>query len=107
MSIPSWAVKGAKVVCVDAEPLDNHTWHPSEAPKAGAVYTVARAFIHNGDAIVHLAELARELVSRKLWGPECGYAIERFRPLILRSQEQDMELFHPLLKVDQRARERA
>lgn len=100
MSIPSWAKVGAKVVCVD----DSHSpaTHMDGLAK-GTVYTirwVGMDFVGEAGMCVRLVEIIRD---RPYIGHESAgrmdipYMIGRFRPVQTKTQEQDMEMFAPLL----------
>lgn len=86
---------GQKVVCVDPSTLSGGglPFSPEEAPIKGQIYTVHRCFIDDdGDKVLHLVEIARDEVSREMWGPDAGYGAFRFRPLITRSTETGMAI---------------
>lgn len=96
-TIPSWAVRGAKVVCINAT-SGQGAWI-NDAPTVGAIYTVKRAFInHVGRAALHLEELARSPSACKRFGTEVGYRADRFRPLVTLSSDI-AEHFEHLLDV--------
>jgi hypothetical protein len=86
--IPAWAVRGAKVVCVNGKARSIWTkggW----APQTDGVYTVERAFSDRGTGKV-LLEL-REYVHDV---PYHGWDITRFRPLVDdEAQERDVAIF--------------
>lgn len=106
MSIPSWAIKGAKVVCIDDKP---HGWTVGGAAAdgdmdgltIGVIYTI-REFgltMWFGMPTIRLEEIIRILRGRDK--EEAGYAITRFRPLVTRTQEQDISAyFKPLLSPE-------
>ena len=79
--IPSWAVKGAKVVCINSRP----PWwcgvgDPVLVPVEGEVYEISALGDFGGQCgllLVGMGEL-------DFW--HC----RRFRPLVTRSQEQDI-----------------
>lgn len=94
-SLPSWAVPGRKVVCVDANPRGVRTVHLT--PKG--VYTIDRVewfrWTDDEGFGIHLVELPRPFVpslgSRAPWG------LDRFRPVV--SLEDDMLTFRSLLNT--------
>lgn len=89
MSIPSWAVKGAKVVCVDDTAAVR--WADGEAPVLGAIYTIDRVrVLLSGTVVLDLVELRRHPISIAHHSGQCGYGIRRFRPLVTRTAEQDV-----------------
>lgn len=96
MTIPSWAKPGAKCVCVDDSP------GVSDGPKLtiGQTYTIRDAYWSPafGRLHVRLCELkGRVSFYRGLGIAEGGYRVDRFRPLVSRTQEQDVALFTHLL----------
>jgi len=106
MSIPSWAVRGAKVVCVY-----NHVEHPRPGevfPAKGQIYTireVAPSEKFPDEAIAAFAELENPLL-RKGGKAEAMFRLKYFRPLVPRSQEQDVAIFAPMLKTGHRVTEK-
>lgn len=95
----AWAKPGVKCVCVDAA----GTWGP-DAPIENAVYTVRRVWVdEDGDTVMDFVELQRRQEACEAWGRQLGYFVHRFRPLITRTQEQDLEHFLPLLKTKEMA----
>jgi hypothetical protein len=96
----SWARPGVKCVCIDAE-SERYTGllrhvpgrvNPSFHLVLGRTYVVREVFRHPfADVMVVTLHGVPDRT------PEHGYAIARFRPLITRTQEQDLELFRPLL----------
>jgi hypothetical protein len=73
LSIPSWAVKGAKIVCVDSQSIDGGSFYLTN----GKVYEV----------VTTSAPFVRVIDDRGKLG---GWHISHFRPLVTRSQEQDI-----------------
>lgn len=75
--IPAWAVRGAKVVCIEGSGRNHFGgW----APKTGGVYTVRSAFFAEGfGPFLRLAEYRTEHQWR---GMERGWDAYRFRPVI-------------------------
>lgn len=99
-TIPSWAVKGAKVVCVDdAGFLD--LWQ-GNFPTKGGIYTVSKSSLIHSDSIF-LDECPPDRN-----GIPCSWSVWRFRPVIKRTQEQDIaEHFSHHLRQPVRETERA
>lgn len=94
MDIPSWARVGASVICVNVECTSGATWF-GEAPTLHAIYQISRVwFDPEGDIVMEFVELKR---SRDVELGDIGYYIERFRPLVTRSQEQDVAAIKKLL----------
>jgi len=92
-----WARPDVKCVCVD------NTDHPELV--IGATYTVVsvRPFVRSPDTIGRFVDtsLVVRLAEVCNWSLIPDFAVERFRPLITRTQEeeQDLEWFLPLLKT--------
>jgi len=91
MSIPSWAYRGAKVVCVKNFPRAevegvNH-------PHVNSVYTIREIDpVPPGDCI-RLAEVIGHIC---LDGHEASWGIECFRPLITQSDDISAHFQHHL-----------
>ena len=89
-AIPSWAVRGAKVVCVKRPFGLACTF----VPKKGEQYTIDLV----GEGIDDSTIISlQEGVSLDKTGQPVGFAIWCFRPLITRTQEQDVAKFKHLL----------
>ena len=88
----SWARVGAKCVCVDAEPMPGLVFM-APPPVKGQVYTITATFM--GIWGVPTATLAGLPNERN--GHDLGWSLKRFRPLVTRSQEQDVAMFKSLL----------
>lgn len=90
----SWAKVGAKCVCIDAR---WESWHSACPLRVGAVYTVvavgraapnAGPFAGECDTVT-LAEVSNP--TSYIHGD--GFAVARFRPVITKTQAQDVEMF--------------
>jgi hypothetical protein len=99
--IPSWAVRGAKVVCIKVG-----AWSPSDGlddeaknhPILDGIYTIDMAVTdERGEPFITLDEF---------W-PFDLYALASFRPLVTRSAEEDLAIFAPMLGARQPELERA
>lgn len=91
--IPSWAVRGAKAVCVaDRWNLTCDELH--RLPMIGEVLTVEGCFEDERGAGLWFEEIP---VHQGLCSVPHYWAVEAFRPLVTRSQEQDMAIFRPIL----------
>lgn len=89
----SWAKVGAKCVCIDASGRDG-VWLDGEAPIEGNTYTVRRAFVDSsGNFVIDFLELKRATNSILWLGYDTGYFVDRFRPIVTRSIEQDVQMF--------------
>lgn len=77
---------GDKVVCVNAGHIDPgdeslyEPWDDGEKLVEGEIYTVTSVHVHDGDVVLHLAEVERTQFSRGYWGNGAGYCYTRFRP---------------------------
>lgn len=119
--IPSWAVKGAKVVCVD-DSMRDLSPVPGYSPagaldglQEGGVYTVARAYSRDGYVVVVLVEIRRSEIApdgRRFDRFFDGFNIKRFRPLVEDKSDAEIEaqIYHKKRlrsKADQRESEPA
>lgn len=95
--IPAWAVPGAKVVCIRTMTRRNG----GPVPVVGQTYVVRHPHVSPfGDAVIGLEEIVDPLANYKL-APGLGpfWLVEWFRPLVTRSQEQDIAThFRDLLR---------
>lgn len=95
-SIPSWAVPGAKVVCVAA----SHEWDGVDTdigpvcPQLGCVYSIARTRLHERG--LHLALV--EVPTRKMFN------VSGFRPVV--SDDTEAQLFRAKRAPSRAARKR-
>lgn len=102
MTIPSWAVPGQKVVCINdtfdllTVPLGLVPNYNMHGLSNGVVYTIRDIVIDPYYIIptVRLVEIYRQPTRSGV--NERGYLISRFRPLITKTQEQDVELFRKI-----------
>ena len=91
---------GQKVVCINAGLLPGWRcfdgWLDNDAPTEGAIYTVTSVHAdHDGDMVLHLAEIRRGPIARREWGEAVGYGIARFRPVVER--KTSIEIFQKML----------
>mgnify|MGYP003578599562 CR=1 FL=1 len=106
----SWAKPGVKCVCVDDKPRRIPLFTGSAPVEVGGVYPV-RGEVYTIQAVewhesplhfvgsflgVHLVEINRP--PGRLTGNVVPYRIERFRPLVTKTMEEDVTLFAPLLR---------
>lgn len=96
----SWAKVGAKCVCVDdaIRPPPNRMVEfigGLDGLTEGRIYTIREIYIdpYSDEVQVCLNEIWRPTHPDENFGRESGYSIDRFRPLITRTQEQDVALF--------------
>lgn len=90
----SWAKPGVKVVCI-APPSGNRHLLPVTGPAVGGVYTIRAVVSGHDKDRDRVGLLLEEIHNPKspTFGVEYGFYIERFRPLITKTQEQDIEMF--------------
>lgn len=89
MEMASWAKPGVKVVCVD------NTGHPELV--MGAVYTIigCRPYEYSERSGGKFAntKLCVKLDKVRNWSAIPDYAVERFRPLVTKTQDEDVAMF--------------
>lgn len=99
--LPSWAVPGRKVVCVDDRernpPRDDIEWVGTlDGLTAKTTYTIRAAdydpLTHS--PVVHLVEIVRPPCE---FSGDAGYLVWRFRPVV--ALEEDMLTFRSLLNT--------
>lgn len=96
--IPSWARRGAKVVCV-ADSWTDVVWGET-APTKGSVLTIREirgSFSSRGGLDLMFEEIVNRPLAYYDGTLECGFHHSRFRPLITRTEQQDLALFTPML----------
>lgn len=84
--IPSWAVPGAKVVCVDAS--------------KGEISNASRLVVDGVYTLTDVTDEFREPACRVRENPSFHWEfirLSRFRPLVTRTQEEDVAAFRHLL----------
>lgn len=81
----SWAKVGAKCVCIDSAPRNTSEGFPTWIPVEGEVYTILDIY-HRADGKSGLI-LVEQTDHRRF------YEVSRFRPIVTRTQEQDVEMF--------------
>ncbi len=92
----SWANVGAKCVCINDDSMS--FWAPGYSVsgkflvRKGQTYTIRSVEI-TPDGKVGIKLVGVQDRSRL----DYGYAVERFRPLVVRTQEQDVEMFKRLV----------
>jgi hypothetical protein len=101
MSVPSWARKGALVVCVYTGPLTGHL--NLGGLVKGGVYTVRDVVRHQhiGTHGVRLVEISRPLLARDDYEQPFGF--DRFRPLVDDANDAETEREIYRKKVHQNA----
>jgi hypothetical protein len=101
---PAWAVRGAKCICIDGnwQPPYDGTDVPPFAPAKGTKLTVSGidgSYLQFDELPVLYTRL--DGLVGELWWPASA-----FRPVIIRTAEQDMAIFAPLLGTRQPELER-
>ena len=99
----SWAKPGVKCVCIDdfmptiPPPAGYESWGDDFELVAGTTYTIRDRFFDTelGFEVVRLAEIYRPLLFGESF--EAGFLISRFRPIVTKTQEQDVALFKAIL----------
>lgn len=81
--IPSWAIKGAKVVCISDDWRLNDAL-PIRVPTVREVFTIEFVALDSDGVLLGLVEYPAE--ADGFW---C-FEVENFAPLVTRSQEQDI-----------------
>lgn len=94
----SWAKVGAKCVCVDDGPPhhslpEGFSWGVGVAVRAGKVYEIRSVQTHR---LLSVKTIKLAGVPDRS-GIDDGYDLSRFRPLITKTQEQDVSMFKSLL----------
>jgi hypothetical protein len=94
----AWAAPGAKCVCVDASHWNATSdsligW--AELPVEGEVYEIREVVNWLGDTGLRLVGVNNPLIPC-LYG-EIAFNVTRFRPLITRTEEEDVAKFRHLL----------
>lgn len=98
-SIPSWAVPGAKVVCVDAsDGPEDASFGQTPVMVEGGIYTLSAVTREFGPTAVQVKELPAILTGLDGDEYETWMKLSRFRPLITKSLEQDSTMFRKLLQ---------
>lgn len=97
----SWAKPGVKCVCIASpERVEagrrKRPW--GNFPSSGGIYTIrGSVFGSNGQHFILLEEVQNPPRLSTVGVVEWGFPVSGFRPLITRTQQQDVELFRSLL----------
>lgn len=98
MSAPSWAVPGAKVVCVRDNWTGGQFLSTRNLPKLRCVYTVRETrWVEGFGLLLMLAEIVNPPFAFREGLIEPGFATSFFRPA--RTIEDDVSLFKHLLNT--------
>lgn len=97
-----WAVPGAKVVCVHRKPLwDILIAYGCTLPKERGVYTVREVYSYKGLVGVRLDEIMNPNIPFRDAGlAEPSFGVKYFRPLVTKTQEQDIEMFRKIVNQE-------
>lgn len=105
MTIPSWAHVGAKVVYIRKRSVPRHDAGITY-PQYGDRLTIRDVFeLPDGRTVLRLVEIINPVRLYNYGYQEGVFGINCFSPIVSRTQEQDIELFAPLLDVTDAARE--
>jgi hypothetical protein len=99
LTIPSWARKGAKVVCVDAADHGGYLYAPRDIAN-GDIYTINGVICEPGGAYLVLDGYPNP---DRGHGPDIGWDIRRFRPLVEDKSDNEIEAQIYRRKVHQNA----
>ncbi len=98
MSIPSWAVRRAKVVCVASPEVIAaakalHPW--GNYPETGQVYTVrGHVYDSKGEGLLLLVEISNPPQPSCVGVVEWGFEVSKFRPLVApKTEAEDLAHF--------------
>lgn len=97
-NIPSWAVVGAKVVCVNSI-ADKGPWVPMEPINKGEILTIRGVRTTSMGVGLYFLEKRHPVVETTHGEMERSYLLHNFKPLVAKTLEEDMEMFVPLLKT--------
>ena len=88
----TWAAPGVKCVCVDGNWAEHEIQRGGvyRVPMVNEVLTIA--CVRDNEYLVF-----EEIPERQEAGKIIAWSIRSFRPLVTRTQDQDLELFLPLL----------
>lgn len=104
-----WAKPGAKCVWVDISRDPKYRQHNPRPSKSGEIVTIAAVSKRPDCDFTVIIEGWPNPISD--FGPDLGWNIYRFRPIITKTQEQDVEMFlrlaspSPLERLDRLAEE--
>lgn len=91
MDIPSWCVKGQKVACIkdDWFPVDGKADNKTTHPKIKEIYTINKVSVFSNTVYLVFKECF----------PYDEYTYDCFKPVVSKTQEQDVGIFAPLLDI--------
>ena len=89
----TWAKIGMEVVCINPDARPGRHWS-DDAPVKGRVYTIAKVWIaRTGNVNLEFEELSRNSGAHIRFGRYVGYAAHRFRPLVTKTESDDVAMF--------------
>lgn len=92
----AWAKPGVKCVCIRAD--DFYPQFGETVPVEGSTYTIRDFYEERGAIGIRVEEIVNPPLRYVDGVQECAFNIINFRPLVPpKTQEQDMEIFTPLL----------
>jgi len=96
----TWAKPGVRVVYIN-DHYGPEAWYGSETlPVIGRQYTIREIILMGGEVpCCRLVEIENEVLDYTFGFYEAAFSLERFRPLITRTQDEDLEQFIPLLET--------
>lgn len=96
----AWAKPGVKCVCVTDVGFDAALKYGMAIPFAGRTYTIREVREFDFGVGVLLAEVVNRPAEWANGVSEAAWQIECFRPLVTRTQEQDVAIFMPMLRTE-------
>lgn len=92
-----WPSVGMKCVCVNNRfPDSDFIAPPDRLLVRGAIFTISAVLVDGGETCIHLREITREISPKH--GRRLPFYLSRFRPLITRTQDEDVAAFKSLLQ---------
>ena len=92
MSLPSWCKVGTKVICVDVNWQYFIQFRNEQVAELNKIYTIRK--VNESLECLYLKEINNYIPELKI---ERGFLYWHFRPLISKSQEDDIKLFNKIL----------
>lgn len=93
----AWAKPGVKCVLVEDNWPAGSFYGTEVLPVVGTAYTVRELVQIQGFLLCRLVEIRNPTLDYRQGFMECAFDVGRFRPLVVRTQEQDVALFTPYL----------
>lgn len=104
MTSYAWAVPGTKVICIWRQPWItrrrvNAAEYGIAVPEYRRIYTIRDVEMFDGGLGLRFVEID----NRGRTAREAAFMVERFRPFVTRTIEQDVAIFAPLLNTPEHA----